>query len=671
MKWKRISLLLFFVLFLYGGNHANLEASDKSELQETLQYEVSVTLKLIQVFVTDKDGKPARDLEKSDFILYDNGKLQEITDFETHFFSSSPEKAEERARETKPARPEKRQPLMNRKFFIFIDTSNNDPQGMNKSKNAALHFVQTQLQPSDEVTLMTYNWIRGVKIHSYSSTDHGKIQEGIKGLKEIPGKIEGDNLAEGPTLVHVPYEPSFRNNAPYGGGWIPRPNSDDEEEKALVFAKTMQEMAKAFDHIPGYKNIIFFSAGIPRKYLYEPDQIVRDGYENMGKELASSNTPVFTVNTEGARSYTRPGNQRGDFSLKLISDLSGGKYFADVEYYEDIAEDIHNITGNYYVLGYYIDEKWDGKYHEVEVKMKSKGYRVAAQKGYFNPKPFAELSDIEKQLHLIEMALSEEPHFQKFQQIPLIALPFSDKSGPNCVLLSEISLTELGDIANQETELYALIFDDGHNIVESCKGEVLLHRLESKRFFQYSISSLSPGEYQCRAVIRNKITGRSAVGATSVMIQEPFESGISLYPPLILIPGEVSTFFKIARAKKGKEQVSLADVYPYLSNKFSPLIDTLDEGVNELFAVLYCKVAGIEEPNVQLASHLVYHASDKISPMPLSILSSERKEDSHILLLKLDLPHLAEGEYSLVITAEESSLKLKAQTQRMFRLDEN
>jgi len=44
--------------------------------QKAIQHEVVVTLKLVQVYVTDKSGKPVVDLEKSDFIIYDNGLLQ-------------------------------------------------------------------------------------------------------------------------------------------------------------------------------------------------------------------------------------------------------------------------------------------------------------------------------------------------------------------------------------------------------------------------------------------------------------------------------------------------------------------------------------------------------------------------------------------------------------------
>ncbi|HCS47190.1 MAG TPA: hypothetical protein DIW61_02610, partial [Candidatus Aminicenantes bacterium] len=53
--------------------------------QDILQHEVTVTVKLVQIYVTDPEGNPARDLEISDFILYDNQKLQKITEFEKHF----------------------------------------------------------------------------------------------------------------------------------------------------------------------------------------------------------------------------------------------------------------------------------------------------------------------------------------------------------------------------------------------------------------------------------------------------------------------------------------------------------------------------------------------------------------------------------------------------------
>ncbi|NIO21804.1 MAG: hypothetical protein GTN76_14015 [Candidatus Aenigmarchaeota archaeon] len=53
---------------------------EKNEAE--LQYEVTVTLKLIQVYVTDKKGNPVLDLTKDDFFVFDNGHKQTLTEFE-------------------------------------------------------------------------------------------------------------------------------------------------------------------------------------------------------------------------------------------------------------------------------------------------------------------------------------------------------------------------------------------------------------------------------------------------------------------------------------------------------------------------------------------------------------------------------------------------------------
>ncbi len=665
IKISRLIFLLFF-FFLFFSYNLNPLPIQANKFQEALQYEVTVTLKLIQVFVTDTDGNPIRDLEKTDFILYDNGKLKEITDFEQHFLTLPGKKAEEKASETKPSPPAKLSTQMNRKFFLFIDTARNDMQGIQKSKKAALHFIETQLQPSDEVALLSYDFVAGLKIHEYLTTNHEKIGEAIKKLREVPGRRTGgmpqSPIESGPGGLHIG-----------GGYYVDLPDISDEDDKAYVFIKVMKELGKAFRYIPGYKNLILFSSGIPREELFKPDQKIRESYEDMGKELASSNTPVYTVNTEGGRAHFNPSSTRGDFSLKMLSEFSGGKYFQDVEYYETVSKEIQNITGNYYVLGYYIDEKWDGRYHDIKVKVKREASQVIVQKGYFNPKPFSEFSESEKQFHLIDLALSDKPYSQEPLHFPLVALPCFGENGANCVFLSEIQKEKLGDIANQKSELFILIFDEDKNLAEFCKGEVQFSMLKEKKAFPYTISSLPPGTYECRAVIRNTTTGQGAVGTTSVRISEPVESGIILYPPLVLVPDEDYNFLIISAAKgqkAEKDTLSLVDIYPFLSNNYSPLIEELDKATDKLVAVLCCSVLGIERPNVEISSYLIHHPSKQKFPLSSSIVASERKGKTDILLIELSLPELKPGEYSLLLEAQEASAESEALTKRVFRVKE-
>jgi len=73
---KKFAILLPIIGFgIIAGpsSHSSSAFQEVAQLQKPLQHEVSVTLKLIQVYVTDKKGKPVQDLEKADFIVYDNG----------------------------------------------------------------------------------------------------------------------------------------------------------------------------------------------------------------------------------------------------------------------------------------------------------------------------------------------------------------------------------------------------------------------------------------------------------------------------------------------------------------------------------------------------------------------------------------------------------------------
>lgn len=75
-----VVFLLFFIPFF----QSLYSEAQKNEDQGEIQHEVTVTLKLVQVYVTDKKGDPVVDLEKEDFLIFDNGKKQVITEFERH-----------------------------------------------------------------------------------------------------------------------------------------------------------------------------------------------------------------------------------------------------------------------------------------------------------------------------------------------------------------------------------------------------------------------------------------------------------------------------------------------------------------------------------------------------------------------------------------------------------
>ncbi|MGB2844492.1 MAG: hypothetical protein WBC02_06530, partial [Candidatus Aminicenantaceae bacterium] len=357
-----------------------------------------------------------------------------------------------------------------------------------------------------------------------------------------------------------------------------------------------------------------------------------------------------------------------DQSLELLSRLSGGKYFHNIGNYKQISEQIQNITSNYYVLGYYINETWDGKYHKIKIKVNRKGCEVNAQQGYFNPKNFAEFTDIEKQLHLIDLALGDNPYFQEPLNFPLIALPCSPQKKSNLVLLSEIQLDKIEEALGGKTELVTIIFDKENSIVSSSRGEINFSLIPQKTINHYTIFSLSPGQYECRVVLRNLDTGKGAVASSSVEIPGPLDSGLRLYPPLFLKPEKEPYYLKTTKAKKVSETLSLIDIYPLLPKDHSPLVGELDQKTSKLLAIIRCSVVDIKKPEIDISAHLIRNLTGEKIQLSSNLLSTESKkdEDTDILLIELQLPELKAGRYSLEIVAAEATTKSKSQVTRTF-----
>ena len=684
---KKIYLSLGFLLLIMSLIVLKLdpESFQQKNSQKAFHHEVIVTLKLVQVYVTDKNGNPVTDLTKDDFILYDNRRLQRITDFEKHFlFKPEIVVAEEleELKETALAPARKIPSRMNRKFFFFIDVERNGLRGLKKSKEAASHFIETKVQPSDEVAVLSYSSMAGLVLHEYLTTDHKKVREVIKGLRLFPeydgelwkGNLQGKaTLTDGINLVEEAKDKLKDDQLEFHTftkvtGHTPIVG-DELMQKILAnkFIFEMKALAKSLRHIPGYKNIVFFSTGIVRDFFYR-DHEFRKNYQEMSKEFSASNCPIYSVNTESMSASLKGGGYSGDHSLKQLASHSGGKYFGNIDSQERIAVEIQKITSNYYVLGYYVDEKWDGKYHKIKVDVKRKGCHVYAQSGYFNPKPFTEFTEFEKRLHLVDLALSENPYFQPPLNFPLIANLCSYEKEFNVVLLSEVPVERINEVLREKTEIITLIFDEKNNIIDSRKAEIDFSTLPEKKIYLYTISSLPPGSYECRVVIRNLFTGRGAVASSSIVIPDESPSGIKIFPPLLLIPAKESYYLNISDEdeKKERESPSIVNFYPFNLSQTAPLVEELEQGESKLLAVIRCSIIGIQEPNIELTVHLIQHLTGQKTPLSSSILYSKKEEGTFMFLIGFQLPKLQLGRYSIEIIAEEPKSKLKSHVNAVF-----
>jgi VWFA-related protein len=668
-----LSLAIFSILSLRLG-------SQQSQTQKVLRHETAAVVKLVPVRVLNQDGRLVTDLKKEDFVLYDNGELQKITEFEVHSLEElgkAPEKTG--AAQSGEALKEK-----GRKYFILLDIQASDPIGQQNAKKAAQNFIDSKLKPEDEVSVLYYAAMTGLNMVTYLTSDKNKIKKAIERAKEVPPggpttsgaeleEGERQSLAERAWIIIAQSEEAGGGEASGTAivqseasdatpGWaqgsmaVGVPGMNIFARSGPDFQSNMSELAKAMRYIPGSKNLLFFSG----RSVYID--------KSLGREFAASNTPVFTVNTKNwivkgiyqlsiKKKYIYT-----EHSLKEFALASGGQYFADIKDIGTISDEIQTLTSNYYVLGYYIDEKWDGKMHQIKVEVKRPDCKVLAQDGYYNPKPFAEQSDIEKKLQLFDLAFADTPTVKNYFEIPLDPLLSSDGKGSNVVILSKMPVDEKVGIPPGKAEFYTFIFDKDNKAVQSTMSTIDLAPQAQKTIYPYATASLEPGEYECRFVARDTATGQAVIGKTFFKIPEPLASGMKFDSPLLFVPGKDAQFLKISRMKKGADlATSLISFYPLLPMHCSPLVKNLEADDKVILAVIAAVFPADQLPEVNLDVRMTLASTGEEFPLEARILEAKRAENGKdVLMLEIDLPDLRPGEYELEIKATESTTQAQS-----------
>ena len=246
-----------------------------------------------------------------------------------------------------------------------------------------------------------------------------------------------------------------------------------------------------------------------------------------------------------------------------------------------------------------------------------------------------------QRLHLFDLAMSENPQFQVPVFFPSIALPCSEKEESNLVMLSEIPIDKIREITSGDAEVLTLIFDDEKNIAEYQIGEVNFYTLPHNKICIYSISSLLPGKYECRLVIRDIKTGKGAKASSTAVIPESLDAGMKLFPPLLLIPEKKTFYLKLSKNQKQETErgsLSINDIYPFLANNFSPLVEEVNQEISSLLAVVRLSIIDIPEHEIEFSVFLFNHSSQKKVQLSDSfILSNENIEGTEVLLFEIQL----------------------------------
>ena len=176
------------------------------------------------------------------------------------------------------------------------------------------------------------------------------------------------------------------------GGFVPPRSPLEESHLYLSGAQRERIRAEitlsALESLAGYlgalregrKSVLLVSEGAP---------LMVDGgtiFDRLQRVITAANRGNVTINTLDPRELGESRMASG--SNETLAAETGGRRLAQSNDYSEGLRAVMSDASSYYLLGYAPKRPVaDGKFHEIDVKVKRKGVRVLARKGYWAPTP--------------------------------------------------------------------------------------------------------------------------------------------------------------------------------------------------------------------------------------------------------------------------------------------
>lgn len=697
-RWTyRISLALFACALLAGQQD-----------QIPIRRDVSVSIKLITVRVTDKKGAPIRGLEKDDFVVVDNGRPVTVTEFERHEPTDKASK--------NPAQEERlvpsdlgaglRMPLLPRRFLLFMDFAFSDERGIRKAGQAALHFLDSGLRPGDEVGFISYSALKGLAFHELFTADPLKVRRAVEaaGKEAAAGRAEnieaeywraaGEDKRSGRKEDRV-----YRKSEAQLQG-----ERNSSKAQALRFLEAVTALARSLRIIPGEKDVLLFSGGIVQTLLYgnqagnpqgnDPregakfdmgDPVLREANDEMMKELSAAACVVYSFDTReaskpsalfdydretfeqryrdifGASGVHQPpvailkdDKLTGQYAIGRLAVVTGGRYFSNIDDYRASLARVGELTDSYYVLGYPYHEAGDGAYRTLKVEVRKPGCVVRAPDGYFASKPYAELSDFEKRIRLIELALNEASPLAAplGAEWTVLTRPGGPEAGIQ--LMASLASGPLAPLAGKRVEVVGLIFDEHDQPTRLLRSEAALDPNSVEPVFYSAILSLQPGPYRFRLIFRNLETGKAGVAAAGLTVPGRSDSA-ALRPgsPLILLEQHSPLMIEQRDPALAVE----ADPYRYDRSRFIPAGGVWPSGQDSVHILIPIAFPEGKVPALAWSGYLSDSDSGERLPLEVTTAATEPSAGLIAVLLRVAREENRSGRYTLTLEAEDLKLK--------------
>jgi VWFA-related protein len=665
---------------------------------------IEVTVVEVPVTVVDRDGKPVRGLTRENFELYDDNQRRALTHFDAVDLSTrtrvaaaaAPAVASAEEVEEGPL-PEQR-PYM-RNFMLLFDVSDSSPATLKRAREAALDFVQNQLQPVDRVAVGTVSVQRGFELLANFTLDREFIRAVVTTFGQprhlqthdplllsagdydfqaqsatLPGGVEGGNQGKA-DMAAAQFQDLAREQR----------KSAREEQRHVTLRRieNLADLGRILDRIAGRKQVVLLSEGfdaralqgredinnaeaqrertaIERGQIWNVDSEARYGssdalntLKRMVDTLKRSDVVLNALDIKGLRNALDETGQRvtSTESLSLLTRDTGGMVFQNSN---DLRQNFTRLLDQQdvtYILGFQTWGSPANKFHNLRVKLVNvpAGARVSHRMGYYDQSKAT--IDLDRTLTAGEILTNSIPVDAVRVRAFTAAFPHRAGVAQAPVVLEIDGSSLVNGISGNNTlptEIFVYAFDRQgvardfvHQRIGLELGK-LRDKLEAKGVKFYHTLLLPPGDYSVRALVRTE--GRS--GFASAPLHVPVAGEASFAPALL----DESDGWVMVKAPNR----AAAPEYPFVAgeNVFVPAVQpALKAGQHYEVALM---TRNVPLDTLQVTARIDGNGATQAAPLSLLGRTPADSSGGVKLMFQLTPPKLAPGEYQLVMTMRPS-----------------
>jgi|CXWL01.1.fsa_nt_gi VWFA-related protein len=518
-------------------------------------YDVNVVN--VDVYVTDKEGKPVTGLTADHFQVAENGRVVAVTNFAAVDGRTAPPPSaapvpvpepEGAATETVP--DDQRLHLI-----VYIDNYNLRPFNRRRVLQDLRTFLRTELQQGDRVMLVTYD--RSLHIRRPFTTDVASVVDALFELDEVSAQGVHADSEKRDAIEHI----NKSESAQAALSWA-RTFADSIKNDLQFTVTALRDIVGSMAGLTGRKAVMYVSDGIPMSPGEELFYLVDQKFPNNGaisqvfsydtsrrfEELAAlanaNRVSFYTIDAAGLRvnssadvqnAEAAPGTatfidslaiQNIQAPLRMLAERTGGFAVLNRNRFKESFTRMGLDFRAFYSLAYSPSHSGDGRYYKIEVKLKkpNKDWNVRHREGYRDKSSESQMTDgvlAALQFPYTSNPLSVTLSFGRAEpQEKHFLVPVEVR-----VPMGELVLVQRGEIYESRARLFVAAIDGDSNTspVQQVDLPIRIPSAEieqaRKQEYTYTVRLLMRGGNQKIAVgVRDEIAGTNSFASRALRV---------------------------------------------------------------------------------------------------------------------------------------------------------